>query len=77
MSLRGNCFKSYSELACINDVIFLKVVCSGLFYFADIDDEAIDSRAEVKSFDKNKLKHVDTKEENTLPGAGGHLSSIP
>jgi len=39
--------------------------------FADIDEEAKDSRVEVKTFDKSKLKHVDTKEENTLPGAGG------
>ena len=39
--------------------------------FADIDEEAKDSRVEVKTFDKSKLKHVDTKEENTLPGPGG------
>ena len=44
--------------------------------FADIDEEAKDSRVEVKTFDKSKLKHVDTKEENTLPGAGGETSNF-
>ena len=37
----------------------------------DIKEEAIDSRAEVKSFDHSKLKHVETSEKVTLPGAGG------
>ena len=39
----------------------------------------MDSRVEVKTFDKSQLKHVETKEENTLPGAGGispYLSSL-
>ena len=44
--------------------------------FVDIDEEAKDSRVEVKTFDKSKLKHVDTKEENTLPGAGGETSNF-
>ena len=38
---------------------------------ADIKEEAIESRAEVKSFDHSKLKHVETEEKVTLPGAGG------
>ena len=38
----------------------------------DIDEETVHSRAEVKVFDKSQLKHVDTKEENPLPGAGGN-----
>ena len=32
-----------------------------------IKEEAIDSRAEVKSFDSSKLKHVETEEKNPLP----------
>ena len=44
--------------------------------FADIDEEAKDSRVEVKTFDKSKLKHVDTKEENRLPRAGGETSNF-
>jgi hypothetical protein len=32
-----------------------------------IKEEAIDSRAEVKSFDHTKLKHVETEEKNPLP----------
>jgi hypothetical protein len=35
-----------------------------------IQDELVDSRAEVKSFDKSSLKHVDTVEKNALPDAG-------
>lgn len=35
--------------------------------FLDIREEAIDSRAEVKSFDHSKLKHVETQEKNPLP----------
>ena len=34
-----------------------------------IKEESVDSRAEVKSFDTNKLKHVDTQEKNPLPTA--------
>ena len=30
----------------------------------------VDSRAEVKSFDKSNLKNVNTQEKNTLPNAG-------
>ena len=44
---------------------------TNLIWFSDIDEEAVDSRAEVKTFDKAQLKHVQTKEDNTLPGAGG------
>ena len=32
-----------------------------------IDEESADSRAEVKSFDHGKLKHVETEEKNPLP----------
>ena len=32
-----------------------------------IKEEAVDSRAEVKSFDHGKLKHVETEEKNPLP----------
>ena len=35
----------------------------------DIKEEAINSRAEVKSFDQTKLKHVETEEKNPLPDA--------
>ena len=35
--------------------------------FAVIKEEASDSRAEVKSFDHGKLKHVETAEKNPLP----------
>ena len=38
-----------------------------IFIFPVIKEEAIDSRAEVKSFDQSKLKHVDTAEKNPLP----------
>ena len=30
-------------------------------------EETVDSRAEVKSFDQSKLKHVETEEKNPLP----------
>ena len=45
---------------------------SGWFYLSllAIQDERVDSRAEVKSFDKSNLKHVDTVEKNPLPDAG-------
>ena len=32
-----------------------------------IEEEKSDSRAEVKSFDKSKLKHVETEEKNPTP----------
>ena len=32
-----------------------------------IKEEVADSRAEVKSFDHGKLKHVETQEKNPLP----------
>lgn len=32
-----------------------------------IEEEKADSRAEVKSFDKSKLKHVETEEKNPTP----------
>ena len=34
-----------------------------------IEEEKADSRAEVKSFDKSKLKHVETEEKNPTPTA--------
>ena len=38
-----------------------------LFIISVIQEEAADSRAEVKSFDQGKLKHVETAEKNPLP----------
>ena len=38
-----------------------------MFFLAVIEEEATDSRAEVKSFDHTKLKHVETEERNPLP----------
>lgn len=35
--------------------------------FSVIKEEATESRAEVKSFDHGKLKHVETAEKNPLP----------
>ena len=40
-------------------------------YLIAIQEEKVDSRAEVKEFSKDKLKHVDTVEKNPLPSAGG------
>ena len=37
--------------------------------FSAIREELVNSRAEVKSFDKSKLQHVETKEKNPLPDA--------
>lgn len=34
-----------------------------------IREELVNSRAEVKSFDKSKLQHVETQEKNPLPDA--------
>jgi hypothetical protein len=45
-----------------------------LYCFAAIQEEKIDSRAEVKEFSKDKLKHVDTVEKNPLPTAGGNFT---
>jgi hypothetical protein len=45
-------------------VLFLSCI------FLAIQEELVESRAEVKSFDKNSLKHVDTVEKNPLPDAG-------
>ena len=36
-----------------------------------IEEEAKDTRAEVKSFDHSKLKHVETKEKDSVPTADG------
>ena len=43
--------------------------------FLVIDEEAFDSRAEVKSFDKKSLKHVETDEKTSLPTAQGKSST--
>ena len=43
--------------------------CSFSFYFLVIKEESTESRAEVKSFDHGKLKHVETEEKNPLPTA--------
>lgn len=48
--------------------VFLSCVCC-----LAIREEKIESRAEVKEFDKNKLNHVETVEKNQLPNAGGTL----
>ena len=37
------------------------------WFFPVIKEEAADSRAEVKSFDHTRLKHVETQEKNPLP----------
>ena len=47
-------------------IIFIFDFCSSV-----IEEEKADSRAEVKSFDHSKLKHVETSEKVMLPGAGG------
>jgi len=36
-----------------------------------IEEEKADSRAEVKTFDQSKLKHVEPQEKNTLPKQSG------
>lgn len=36
-----------------------------------IKEEEKETRAEVKSFDKKNLKHVETQEKETLPTAQG------
>lgn len=38
-------------------------------FLSVIDAEKADSRAEVKSFDKSQLKHVETEEKNPTPTA--------
>lgn len=43
---------------------------------AVIKEESIDSRAEVKSFDHSKLKHVETQEKNPLPTPQSMLSTL-
>ena len=52
----------------IHDFLFFYSFCSA------IQEEKIDSRAEVKEFPKDKLKHVETVEKNPLPSAGGKNS---
>ncbi len=34
---------------------------------SEVVEETIENRAEVKSFDQSKLKHVETQEKNPLP----------
>ena len=47
------------------------------YLFLVIKEEAIDSRAEVKSFDKTNLKHVETDEKHFMPSAQGiHFVNI-
>jgi len=38
---------------------------------SEIKEEAADTRAEVKTFDHSKLKHVETEEKNKLPKQSG------
>ena len=52
---------------------FFKVNLIVLLLLLDIHEEAVDSRSEVKTFDRSQLKHVETKEENPLPGVGGKI----
>ena len=52
---------------------FFKVNFIILLLLLDIHEEAVDSRSEVKTFDRSQLKHVETKEENPLPGVGGKI----
>ena len=40
---------------------------ASFIFITVIKEEASDSRAEVKSFDHGKLKHVETAEKNPLP----------
>ena len=42
-------------------------------FFLVIKEEAVDSRAEVKSFNKSGLKHVETEEKHFMPSAQGKL----
>ena len=44
--------------------VFLKIL-------SEIKEEAKETRAEVKSFDHSKLKHVETEEKNPLPKQSG------
>ena len=37
----------------------------------EIKEEAVETRAEVKTFDHSKLKHVEPQEKNTLPKQSG------
>lgn len=58
-----------------NCKVAIKVVLmQHVWLFLAIQEEKIDSRAEVKEFKKDKLKHVDTLEKNSLPTAGGKFS---
>ena len=38
---------------------------------SEIKEEATETRAEVKTFDHSKLKHVETQEKNALPSKSG------
>ena len=38
---------------------------------SEIKQEATETRAEVKTFDHSKLKHVETEEKNALPSKSG------
>jgi hypothetical protein len=65
----------YSHLLLHTISIFLSSTSENLISmmsFAAIQEEKIDSRAEVKEFSKDKLKHVDTVEKNALPTANGN-----
>ena len=43
------------------------------FVLLVIKEEAVDSRAEVKSFNKSDLKHVKTEEKHFMPSAQGKV----
>lgn len=58
------------------DIIWLDLIHSTAFHLiADIKTEAVETRAEVKSFDQSTLKHVKTEEKNPLPDAKSKLDS--
>ena len=67
--------KEFVNISVFELILFIpSALCKNLFFNqADVKEEAINSRAEVKSFDHNKLKHVKTQEKVTLPGAGGQF----
>ena len=58
-----------SNIPCLSKYFILLNRHVSINYLA-IQDEMVDSRAEVKSFDKSNLKNVNTQEKNTLPNAG-------
>ena len=48
-----------------------QLVFSEKLVVLEIKEEAAETRAEVKTFDHSKLKHVEPQEKNTLPKQSG------